>query len=160
MTSLQLLTIPEVWWKKRSYVSATSWSKTLITFLTMHAGLGNRSDKYKKYAVYIEHGRIVTCPLCNIGSNNEIHILVECKNLKQFRISTKLKSGMNLEKKLQSYTDYGYKSSAFKARMFLSMEPNLGKADYMERGFILQDLLTEFFSLWSDLVGEVIGIEN
>ena len=88
MTSLQLLTILEVWWKKRSYVSAKSWSKTLLTFLTMHAGLGNRTDKYKKYADYIEHGRIVTCPLCNIGTNNEIHILVECKDLKQFRITT------------------------------------------------------------------------
>ena len=44
--------------------------------------------------------------------------------------------------------------------MFLCMEPNLGEADYVERGFILQDLLTEFFSQWSDLVGEVIGLEN
>ena len=43
MPRLKLLTVPEIWWKRRLYVEEKDWSNTLVKFIAMNAGLSNRN---------------------------------------------------------------------------------------------------------------------
>ena len=51
----------------------------------MNAGLGNPDMFYRKYAVYVGSGRIVHCPQCLDGPNEEIHFLTACSCLHRSR---------------------------------------------------------------------------
>ena len=51
----------------------------------MNAGLGNQNTFYRKYGVYVGSGRIVHCPLCLDGPNEEIHFLMACSYLHRSR---------------------------------------------------------------------------
>ena len=55
----------------------------------MNVGLGNRDTYYRNYAVFVDQGRVVVCPLCSKGPNNEIHLVMECSVLKSERSKIK-----------------------------------------------------------------------
>ena len=54
------------------------WSKVLSRFRAMNAGLGNRSAFYKDKAVFVDSGRVVHCPLCLDGPNDDFHMVTRC----------------------------------------------------------------------------------
>ena len=62
-TTLSLMPLPEVYWKKQVHVEEGSWSKILTKFRSMNMGLGNRDSYHKTYALSVENGRVVTCPI-------------------------------------------------------------------------------------------------
>ena len=83
--SLALLPVPARFWRKSPHVEEGEWSIYLSKYRSMNAGLGNRDNISSNYGVTIGEGRIVNCPLCIVGDNTEVHVLVECTELQSAR---------------------------------------------------------------------------
>ena len=96
MKTMSLVYIPR-YWRKKCFVKDTKWSRAFVQFAVQNAGLGNRSDKLSKFALDEDGGRILRCPLCLSGNNNEIHLVVECSNLKIERKRIKSMEKISLE---------------------------------------------------------------
>ena len=79
MKSLRLMPIPIRWWSIPEWTCEAEWSRMLLKFRVMNVGLGNRDHYFSRYAVFIDGGRIVDCPLCLNRKNDEIHLLTECR---------------------------------------------------------------------------------
>ena len=73
-SSLHMTTIPQTWWRMAPHVNDTLWSGIIVAYRYMNAGLGNRDDYYRNIAVSTTTGRVIACPLCLRGPNNEVHI--------------------------------------------------------------------------------------
>ena len=78
MTTLRLLPIPRKWWTLQIHVENCRWSRMLIKFRTMNAGLGNRDSFRTADSISQDGGRVLQCPLCFQGSNDEFHLLMKC----------------------------------------------------------------------------------
>ena len=76
LPSLSLLPISPPWWRPTRFLESTRWSQVLVKFRTMNAGLGNRDAYRGAVAVSQDDGRVVRCPLCLIGPNNELHLVM------------------------------------------------------------------------------------
>ena len=122
----------------------------------MNLQLGNRSDVYKNYAPHIENGRIVDCPLCSEGPNNEIHLIVECQSLLPTRRSTILSNGHSIKHLLTSGQYEATQTSDGKLRLFLGLEDGLKTKDYVERGLAIIEMVSVFFNEWSAKVDRQI----
>ena len=79
MKSMLLVEIPKIWWRRPLFVQIEEWSRTLVRFILMNAGIANRSGGYQDYAVTLESGRVVLCLVCSDHKNDEVHILTSCR---------------------------------------------------------------------------------
>ena len=153
MPSLKLMPIPTAFWKINNLLSEAQWSRTLVRFRTMNAGLGNRGNTYRDYAAYIENGRVVTCPICLQGKNDEIHLLLHCTSMQDKRSEIKIGSltlQQTLEKiKIKNRTEEPQEI----CRLFLGQEKQIKLSEYCLRGLALMTLIDEFFEKWSEKKG-------
>jgi len=94
MVTLKLLPIPRKWWTIQNHVENSRWSQMLTKFRSMNAGLGNRDTFRTADSVCQDGGRILQCPLCFMGSNDEFHLLIKCESMEQSRSEIKLLNGI------------------------------------------------------------------
>ena len=117
----------------------------------MNTGLGNRDNYYSKFAVFIDSGRIIDCPLCLDGKNDEIHLLMECREMEGDRQEVKVEDGISLESKLREIKrEQGTSDSPEIIRLFLGQERRTSREVMARRGMALDLLLTLFFRRWSE----------
>ena len=76
LSSLSLLPIPRVWWKLQLHVEESCWSRVLVRFRCMNAGLGNRDHYRSADSLSQDDGHVTVCPLCLLGPNTELHVLL------------------------------------------------------------------------------------
>ena len=81
LVSLRLTTVPTRWWKPTNFLTNSRCSNVMTRFKCMNVGLGNRDAYRAAEAVAETSGRVLLCPLCLNGKNNEIHIALYCKSL-------------------------------------------------------------------------------
>jgi len=155
-SSLKILPAPTKFWRMSVHVEEGAWSKALSQFRCMNAGLGNRDIIYKDYAVYVEDGRIVNCPLCTLGDNDEVHLLTGCPNMSKYRRSIKL-GGKTLREVLYEISrKYNPPSKQALARLFVGQQAGLTRVVYIRRGHALIELVDAFFNAWSTKFGSRI----
>ena len=156
--TLSLMPLPEVYWKKQVHVEEGPWSKILTKFCSMNMGLGIRDSYHKSYALSVENGRVVTCPICLDGPNDEIHLVMKCKVLKPARESITLENGRSLAQTLNDIRNqYHTESPAETLRYFLGEEPNLSRYNFIGRGVALDILVDTFFKTWSELRNRAVS---
>ena len=148
--SLALLPVPARFWRKSPHVEEGEWSIYLSKFRSMNTGLGNRDNICSNYGVPIGEGRIVNCPLCIVGDNTEVHVLVECTELQSARERIKVGS-ISLAQTLITIhaSTSSPQSSDDTARAFLSQDSRINRIGYIQRGNAPKELTDEFFNLWS-----------
>ena len=123
----------------------------------MNAGLGNRDTFYKKYAVYVGSGRIVHCPLCLDGPNEEIHFLTACSFLHRSKQKILICGQGTVDAVLRRLRIRHNPSDDVQLiRLFLGQERALTRTMLLERGKALEKLLVEFFRIWSTKAGETV----
>ena len=156
-TTLMLMPIPFKWWSLSSHVEEGYWSKVLSRFRAMNAGLGNRSAFYKDKAVFVDNGRVVHCPLCLEGPNDEFHMVMKCAVMGQYRRQVKLRGNVSLEDELQRIRSQCSPESEIDCfRLFLGQELGVPKIDMMHRGWALSEMVDFFFLEWSRKFGSIV----
>ena len=130
LVSLKLLPIPRKWWTLLKHVENCCWLRILVKFRAMNAGLGNRDAYRAADSVSQDGGRVLQCPLCFQGSNNEFHLLMKCNIMIPARSEIKLCDGRLLESTLidlQSRSQDKFEA----ARMFLGQDKDLQRTEMM-----------------------------
>ena len=155
MVTLKLLPIPRKWWTLQKHVENSRWSQILVKFRSMNAGLGNRDAFRTADAICQDRGRILQCPLCFMGSNDEFHLLLKCEYMEQSRSEIKLLKGDSLQAtlmklRLKSRDDFEA------CRIFLGQDKSLKRSDLADRGLALDILLDKFFLEWSKIRGKAV----
>ncbi|HBI40105.1 MAG TPA: hypothetical protein DDY16_04070 [Tenacibaculum sp.] len=153
-SSLRLLPLSLKPWKCQKYIEESRWSKTLSQFRSMNAGLGNRDTYYKNFAVYVGEGRILHCPLCLDGDNDEIHLLTSCRVMRKHRYAIKAELNRSIEEILvRLKCTYRIDDSCHLLRLFLGQERRLNRYQLIARGASLTKLVNSFFEEWSVKAG-------
>ena len=157
MSTTRLLSLPVTWWRKQRHVEEGSWSRTLCRFRIMNVGLGNRDNYYRNHAVFVDQGRVVVCPLCCKGPNNEIHLVMECRVIKpqlsKIKVDVKTSLGMEIAKIKDEDPD-GDKESWL--RQLIGQDRRTSRLKLVQRGIALSLLVDKFFSLWSEKIGATV----
>ena len=123
----------------------------------MNAGLGNRDHYRSADSLSQDDGHVTVCPLCLLGPNTELHVLLGCVSLRPTRSTTFMLSGVSLESLLISIRhSYNCQSDQEVARFFLGQEHGLTRMNFIDRGLALDVLLTAFYSQWSVLRGRTV----
>lgn len=113
-------------WKCQKYIEESRWSKTLAQFRSMNAGLGNSDTFYKNFAVYVGEGKILHCPLCLAGNNDEIHLLTSCKVMRKYRCTIKAEFNCSIEEVLSHLNcTYKVENNCHLLHLFLGQEGGL-----------------------------------
>ena len=155
LVSLQLNMVPTRWWKPTKFLSDSRCSNVMTRFKCMNAGLGNRDAYRAADAVAESSGRVITCPLCLEGKNNEIHIALRCKKLSYERsvIQVGSKPLSIVLDQLMQRPDVIDEIDAL--RIFLG-DRKMDLSTYLERGMALDILVDTFFKKWSTVSGRHI----
>ena len=143
LKSLDALPLPLKWWHKPLYLREDSWSTTLTEFRVGNAKLGNRDNSLAEVTVTNHQSRTQNCPLCLSGQNNEIHLLVDCKEMTTLRTKQKLLDGHSLQSWINKQRN-SHTSSADIAKRFLGGIIKLRICEYASRGTILMELRDYF----------------
>ena len=159
MVTLKLLPIPKKWWVLQSHVENTRWSTMIVKFRIMNAGLGNRDAYRAADSVCQDGGRILQCPLCYQGSNNEIHLLLKCEMMSKHRQSIKLRNGLSIHDYIHSLQKPNLDELSA-IRRFLTQEKGVSKLDMVDRGIALEMLVDKFFLEWSNITGRMINRQS
>ena len=143
--SLDALPIPnpKSWWKKQLYVKEEDWSRTLSEFRGGNARLGNRDDSLASLCVANDQGRVVSCPLCLRGPNNEVHLLVECSKMIPVRNQQLISGATSLQTWIDEARMAGQLSLEI-AQQFLGEQKSLVLGDFVTRGNILIEMRDSF----------------
>ena len=141
--SLEALPIPSKWWTRQIFVKEEAWSQALSEFRGGNAKLGNRDTSLSDFAVSNPQGRVITCPLCLKGPNNETHILVDCPKLVTTRNSLLLTGETTLQAWIDDLKAVN-NSSLVISKLFLGQERSIQFDDYVKRGYILLELRDSF----------------
>ena len=157
MKTMRLMPLPISWWKKSPHVEEGYWSKSLSRFRTMNAGLGNRDTFYKDYAVSIDRGRVVSCPLCISGPNDEHHLVMVCPALELTRNKLMVSPNNSISGLISKIHQKYHPSDSFEClRLFLGQELGLTRLDYINRGQALEKLVECFFIAWAEKLGRPV----
>ena len=115
---------PSKWWKKARYVDDSEESTILAEFRSGYARLGNReaysSARLQEFSD--EDGRIVWCPACDYGDNNEHHVIIDCQMLSKKRKEVKI-GNMPLSEYISDCRKKGIRSSEEILRHILFLTP-------------------------------------
>ena len=131
------------------------WSRAISKFRAMNAGLGNRDSYRTADIVCHDGGRVLQCPLCFSGSNDEFHLLIKCRTMQKHREDIKLRNGLSLQAfliDLQSTSS----DELTAARAFLGQNQSLNQVELVDRGYALDILVERFFLEWSSLIGRQV----
>ena len=127
----------------------------MIKFRTMNAGLGNRDSFRTADSISQDGGRVLQCPLCFQGSNDEFHLLMKCTLMDQARSENKLRDTRLLQSTLLDLQTRSI--DEFEAvRLFLGQDKSITKKDLMDRGLALDILVNRFFLKWSEIRGQAV----
>ena len=102
-------------------------------------------------------GKVTLCPLCFMGPNDELHLLLHCVKLRGALYPILVDGGQSLESSLLSHRRIlGPSGDAETVRNFLgqSLTPVQG---LVERGLALDILLDEFFLVWTTVSGKPVS---
>ena len=155
MVMLKLLPIPRKWWTLQNHVENSRWSQILVKFRSMNAGLGNRDAFRTANSICQDGGRILQCPLCFMGSNDEFHLLIKCESMEQARSEIKLLNGDSLQATLMKLR-LGSRDDFEACRIFLGQNKSLKRSDLADRGLALDILLDKFFLEWYRIRGRAV----
>ena len=114
----------------------------------MNVGSGNRNHYYSGMAITVQGGRVVTCPLCLGGDNNELHLVMYCPVLSHIKNEILVMESLTLSDVLnQMRIKYGNPRPKTILRLFLGED---GADNYimMKRAQALERLVDEFFRKW------------
>ena len=149
--TLELVTEPKNWFRLQEGVSNHEWSKVFLQFKYMNAELGNRDSYFKGATPFTTaDGRVFVCPLCNVGRNDEVHLIDQCLELEDFRKKVKYDSNKTLRQLLQSLRTKSHRDSLSVAKQFFGAGGQLGWKDIRRRGEILIKLRHEFLMKWAE----------
>ena len=121
----------------------------------MNTGLGNRNAYRGAEFVSQDDGRVVGCPLCLLGPNNELHLAMHCHCLVATRLSIHLKGSVSLMESVRARNNCVLNEETL--NMFLGPEPGLTRLDLVDRGLALDILVDCFFVEWSKSCGRTIA---
>ena len=99
--SLRVLPLPRRWWRPSPHLVDARWSMVLTRFWSMNAGLGNRVSYRAADSVMADGGRILVCPLCLQGPNDEVHLVCDCQTLEVVRKNIVVSGNTSLETMLR-----------------------------------------------------------
>ena len=157
MTTLRLLPIPRKWWTLQNHVKNCRWSRMLIKFRTMNAGLGNRDSFRTADSISQDGGCVLQCPLCFQGSNDKFHPLMKCPLMDQARSEIKLRDTKTKSLKSTLLDLRSRSIDEFEAvRLFPGQDKSVTKKDLMDRGLVLDILVNKFFLIWSEIRGRAV----
>ena len=143
LKSLNALPLPKVWWRKQLYIRDETWSRILTEFRCGNARLGNRDNSLTEVAVHNGQGRVVNCPLCLLGPNNESHLLIGCPAMGQIRKSLLVSDKVSLDLWITTNRRHNLSNTDL-TKMFLGEEGDLKLGDFVSRGYLLLDLRESF----------------
>ena len=109
--------------------------------------LGNHDSYRSTDSLSQDDGRVTVCPLCLLGPNTELHVLLGCVSLRRSRSTIIMLSGASLESLFNSIRhSYNCQSDQEVALFFLGQECGLTRIDFVDRGLALDVLLASFYS--------------
>ena len=76
--------------------------KVILSFSASNAGLGNQDAYRSADSVSDDGGRVTLCPLRLTGPNNESHLLLHCRKLREVWKCIKVSGGVSLEESLSA----------------------------------------------------------
>ena len=101
----------------------------------MNAGLGNRDAYRGAKAVSQDDGRVICCPLCFLGPNNQLHLVMHYWCLVDSCLSLYLLAGVSLTTTIESVkVRNDCVSDEETLWMFLGQEGGLSRLDLVDRG--------------------------
>ena len=156
MVTLKLMPLPKYWWKMSNHIEDARWSRTLVKFRCMNSGLGNRDSYRTADSISQDGGRVLQCPLCFQGDNNEFHLLITCKQMEHHRQGISLRSGQSIQSFLTEQRSQG-KDDFQAIRVLLGQGEKINKMDLIDRGMALDILLDKFFLEWFSVAGKLIS---
>ena len=152
LVSLRLTMVPTRWWKPTNFLTNSRCSNVMTRFKCMNVGLGNRDAYRSAEAIAETSGRVLLCPLCLNGKNNEIHIALYCKSLAYERSIIQVGSSPLSSTLDQILQEQGVLDEVDALRKFLG-DRKMTKTMYLERGLALDILVDTFFKKWSAVSG-------
>ena len=152
LVSLRLTMVPTRCWKLTNFLANSRCSNVMTRFKCMNVGLGNRDAYRAAEAVAETSGRVLLCPLCLNGKNNEIHIALYCKSLAYERSIIQVGSSPLSSILDQILQEQGVLDEVNALRKFLG-DRKMTKTMYLERGLALGILVDTFFKKWSAISG-------
>ena len=152
--TMMLMPLPVKWWTLNRHVEEGYWSKVLSRFRSMNVGLGNRNAFYKDKAVFVENGRVVSCPVCLNGPNDEFHLVMSCRKMEVHRTSIRLRGMSTIRSEIDRLREECDPESDYDClRLFLGQELEVSRLDLMYRGWALSELVDRFFLEWTLKLG-------
>ena len=121
----------------------------------MNAGLGNRVSYRAADSVMADGGRILVCPLCLQGPNDEVHLVCDCQTLEVVRKNIVVSGDTSLETMLRELRhEHPGSTSEDLLRVHLGqgMESPGSNTLSLELGLALDIMVDNFFLLWSKMV--------
>ena len=152
LVSLRLTMVPTRWWKPTNFLTNSRCSNVMTRFKCMNVGLGNRDAYRSAEAIAETSGRVLICPLCLNGKNNEIHIALYCKSLAYEQSIIQVGSSPLSSTLDQILQEQGVLDEVDALRKFLG-DRKMTKTMYLERGLALDILVDTFFKKWSAVSG-------
>ena len=113
----------------------------------MNVGLGNRDTDRAAEAVAETTGRVLLCPLCLNGKNNDIYITLYCKSLAYNQSIIQVESSLLSSILDQILQEQGVLDEVDALRKFLR-DSKMTKSMYLERGLALDILVDSFHFNW------------
>ena len=152
MKTMQWITVPRIMWKMKKFIIDADWARAYVQFLTQNAGLGNRTNKLQSFGSSDEAGKIIICPLCAGGFNDEKHLVLKCPKMINVRREYKLLENTSMQDWIDQRTNTDDNETMREFFGGLRQEITY----YMDRGLFLMALRQEFFNKWSDRCGETV----
>ena len=123
--------------------------KKILSFRAGNAGLGIHDAYHSVDSNSDDGGRVMLCPLCFAGPNDESHLLFHCLKMRAIRLRINVSGGVSLEESLRIL--HVTPDPAWENETVRRFQGQSGPT-YMvlvERGLALDILLEEFFPLWT-----------
>ena len=152
LASLRLTHLPHKWWKPTKFLCNSRCSNIMTRFKCMNVGLGNRDGYRAADAVAETGGRVLICPLCLDGPNNEIHLILRCKTLASTRNSIQI-GDQSLSSLINCIFNKSEVIDEIDAVRNLLSNTKMTETEYLERGLALDMLVDVFFKKWSSISG-------
>ena len=144
-------------WKAQPYVILDDYYGIIARFRTQNAGRGNRDNSRELLAPGSHDGTVKVCQLCLEGLNNEVHMLVQCRSLDEFRANYAL-GDSTLEEFLNA-VDSGPDAKFRKLMDLATMKANnRGHRRMLMLGKLLKKIVEVADTIWFDNIASVADL--
>ena len=144
-------------WKAQPYVILDEFYSIIAKFRTQNSGQGNRDNSRELLAPGSVDGTVKVCQLCMDGLNDEVHLLIQCVALENFRANNFL-GDVTLEEFLQSVGG----GPDFKYRKLMDIAVERKKRGSYRRmsalGRLLKSIVEEADAIWFDKLAECVDV--